>query len=191
MNKDGNGVNKVGLFADDPPAKIAKTAGGRRKTLVFWGIVLVLLGWFAYNNLSLPSDWTLNETLLHEAEKHPGKTFRLKLKGIYPGEWQKVCFYANYQGREEILRDSGIDIQPTRARVWAGSESAMTFLFIYADGTIHAQRINEGRDFISHGNEGPLESPLASCGKRDSVVEIKANVGKGLSPSLIFHPLGR
>lgn len=162
-----------------------------RKWLALLG-GLMLLGWFTYNNLSLSSDWALNEILSHEVEMHPKKPFRLKLKDIYPGKWQTVCFYANYQGREEIFRDSGIDIQPTRARVWAGSESAMTFLFIDADGTIHAQRISEGREFNSQGNEGPLESSLPSCGNRDSIVEIEANTGKGVSHySLIFHPVGR
>ncbi len=199
MDKNSTGVTTA-------RTRYVKIATRRRKRFVFLMIALVLLGWFAYNNVSLPSDWVLYKTLLREAEKHPGKTFRLKLKGIYPGEWQKVCFYANYQGREEILRDSGIDIQPTRARVWAGSESAMTFLFIDADGTIHAQRIREGREFNSQGNGiiraqriregkvlngGFLESS-PSCGNRDSVVEIEANVGKGGHPySLIFYPLGR
>lgn len=182
-------MNKDGFSAAS--SKIVKTAARRWKKLMFWGIVLVLLGRCAYNNVSLPSDWVLYETLVREAEKNPGKTIRLTLKDIYPGEWQKVCFYGRYQGREEILRRDGIDIAPTRARVWAGSESAMTFLFIYADGTIYAQRVTDGLDFASMLSSGHPALKLPSCGNRDSEIEMEAQTPKPYPYTkfdLVFYP---
>ena len=166
--------------------------GRSRKRAVFLVIALTLLGWFAYNNVSLPSDWVLYKTLLRETEKHPGKTFRLKIKDIYPGAWQKVCFYGTYNGREDILRIDGIDIQPTRARVWAGAENAATFLFIYADGTMDAQRVEHGTMFDVRSRNSNLHTyPLSSCGDSDSVVEFEPKEREGNYPYwlLIFHPI--
>ena len=88
----------------DPIYMLTTSFGRSRKRVVFLVIALTLLGWFAYNNVSLPSDWVLYKTLLREVEKHPGKTIRLKIKDIYPGSWQKVCFYGSYQRRADILR---------------------------------------------------------------------------------------
>lgn len=51
MSKDENRVTNAELPPDVHPAKIAKTAGGGKKKRVFWGIVLVLLGWAIYNGL--------------------------------------------------------------------------------------------------------------------------------------------
>lgn len=187
-------MKKDGAFADAPSTKIAKTSGGSRKKFAFLGIALMLLGWFAYNNVSLPSDWVLYNSLLRETEKHPGKTFKLKLKDIYPSEWQKVCFYGTYLGREEILRHDGIDIQPTRARVWAGGEVSATFLFIYADGNIHAQRIKHGGAFnVDDKNSDLYKLYLSSCGGSNTTIEIEPNERdrEYYLYSLIFHPSRR
>lgn len=169
-----------------------KRAASFVKRRVLWMSALLLMGWFTYNNLSLPSDWKLYDTLLREVEKHPGKIIRLKIKDIYPGTWQMVCFYGTYQGREEILRRDGIDIQPTRARIWAGSEEAATFLFIYADGTMRAQRVKHGEVFnADYKNSDLYRYPLSSCGYSNSIVEVEPNEpSDGYPYWLIFHPSG-
>jgi len=168
----------------------AKTGffGQRPKWLLFMIIAVALIGWFAYTNLSIPSDSVLNKALLRQMAKHKGKSLSLKIKDLYPGSWKRMCFYGTYQGRDEILRDSGIDIQQTRARVWAGGEDAMTFLFIDDDGTISAQRVHGGMDFYSQLPSSHPANAHPSCGNRDSMVGIEA-----LNPKpylLIFYPGG-
>ena len=132
------------------------------RKLIYLVSGLSVFAWLAYLYMPLPSDSVLYDSLLAETNKRPGVHLKLPVNELFPGRWVKVCAYGTYKGREEILRHSGIDIEHTRARVWAGSESASTFLFVYPDGSVVAQKIEGGLDFEFSFNP--------SCGNKNSDV---------------------
>lgn len=135
------------------------------RKLIYLVSGLSVFAWLAYLYMPLPSDSVLYDALLAETNKRPGVSLKLPVKELFPGRWVKVCAYGTYKGREEILRHSGIDIEHTRARVWAGGEHVSTFLFVYPDGSVAAQRIEGGLDFDFAFNP--------SCGNKNSAVLLR------------------
>lgn|GEM_PF-2976076 len=135
------------------------------RKLIYLVSSLCAFAWLAYLYMPLPSDSVLYDSLLEEINKRPEMPLKLPVNKLYPSQWVKVCAYGTYRGREEILRHSGIDIEHTRARVWVGSESASTFLFIYPDSSVAAQKIEGGLDFDFSFNP--------SCGNKNSVVLLR------------------
>lgn len=160
----------------------------------FLPLNLLLVGIFIYvvlKSIFSSEDFLLDQTIKRQLEENISEEIlRLALSEIYLGDWEQVCFFGSYVGQQQIYEKTKIDITNTSAEKWAGGENDFTFLFVFPDKKIVAQRFDATRHYDQSSSS---ISDTVHCGDKNSLLVIKNRNYKKEDDAvylLTFYPNG-